>query len=443
MVTGYTVPGNSNSLFWYPPYIRTFNPGKLRDTISKIADMRHDPHDDDDPVYRWVVLAAAVPILALVMGQLVNGLSVYFVPLETEFGWARGDIALINSIGLVGLGLGSIVMGFATDRIGTRRVALLGVAVTGIVCLIASRSSELWQLYILFFVAGVLGGGAISAPLIALVGSWFTRGAGLAIGIAAAAQALGQGGMPFSGALLIEALGWRDALATQGILTLVIGLPLVWFLRPAPAIAAGPVSLSHESPTGLPNAVLVGWISVAVVFCCTTMSVPLMHLVPLAQGSGLTAADAGGVLFFMLIVAIVGRTAFGQIADMIGALPAWIVASAWQTLLVFGFTMIEGTRDYYIYAAIYGFGYAGVMTCILVAVRNLAAPALRASSMGVVLAFGYMGHGLGGWQGGFFYDFTGDYTWTYANAAISGMINLAIVGALWWKITRGRRLAVA
>ncbi len=405
--------------------------------------MRHDPHNNGDPAYRWIVLAAAVPILALVMGQLVNGLSVYFVPLETEFGWARGDIALINSIGLVGLALGSIVMGFAADRIGTRRIALLGVAITGIVALIASRSSELWQLYTLFFVAGLLGGGAISAPLIALVGSWFTRGAGLAIGIAAAAQALGQGGMPFSGALMIEVLGWRDALAAQGILTLVIGLPLVWFLRPAPAMAAGSASLSHESPTGLPNAVLVGWISVAVMFCCTTMSVPLMHLVPLAQGSGLTAADAGGVLFFMLVVAIAGRTVFGHIADMIGALPAWMLASAWQTLLVFGFTMIEGERDFYIFAAIYGFGYAGVMTSLLVSVRHLAAPALLASSMGIVLAFGYLGHGLGGWQGGFFYDYTGDYTWTYANAAIAGLINLAIVGALWWTITRGRRPALA
>ena len=72
-----------------------------------------------------------------------------------------------------------------------------------------------------------------------------------------------------------------------------------------------------------------------------------------------------------------------------------------------------------------------------------AAPALRASSMGVVLAFGYMGHGLGGWQGGFFYDFTGDYTWTYANAVISGLINLLIVGTLWWTVTRGRRPALA
>ncbi|MCP4978984.1 MAG: hypothetical protein GY935_00650 [Gammaproteobacteria bacterium] len=81
------------------------------------------------------------------------------------------------------------------------------------------------------------------------------------------------------------------------------------------------------------------------------------------------------------------------------------------------------------------------MTAVLVAVRNLAAPARRTSSMGIVLAFGYMGHGLGGWQGGFFYDLTSTYT--YANAVISGLINLAIIGALWWTITRRGQLFVA
>lgn len=402
--------------------------------------MQNKPHNGADPAKRWWILAATVPILALVMGQLVNGLSVYFVPLETEFGWARGDIALINSLGLVGLALGSIVMGFAADRFGVRRIAFLGITVTGVAVIAASRASELWQLYTLFFIAGLLGGGAISAPLMALVGSWFTRGAGLAIGIAAAAQALGQGGMPFSGAFLIESLGWRSSLATQGILTLVIGLPLAWFLRPPPAAVSGSAQLSHESPTGLPNAVVVAWISVAVVFCCTTMSVPLMHLVPLAQESGLTSTDAGGVLFLMLVVAIAGRAAFGQIADMIGAIPAWILASGWQTLLVFGFTMMDGLRDFYLYAVLYGFGYAGVMTTILVTIRNYAAPARRASSMGIVLAFGYIGHGIGGWQGGFFYDLTNAYTWTYANAVASGIINLAIVGTLWWMISRRNQL---
>lgn len=40
----------------------------------------------------------------------------------------------------------------------------------------------------------MLGGGAIEAPLTALVGSWFTRDAGLAIDIVAVALAIEQGG---------------------------------------------------------------------------------------------------------------------------------------------------------------------------------------------------------------------------------------------------------
>jgi MFS family permease len=405
--------------------------------------MQNNLRKGGDPAYRWVILVATVPILALVMGQLVNGLSVYLAPLEAEFGWARGDIALINSLGLAGLAFGCILMGFAADRFGVRRIVFLGIAATGAATLAASQASELWELYLLFFLAGMLGGGAIVAPLMALVGSWFTRGAGLAIGIAAAAQAIGQGGMPFSGAFLIEFFGWRGSLATQGMLTLVVGLPLAWFLRSPPAAESGSARLSHESPTGLPNAVVVAWISFAIIFCCTTMAVPLMHLVPLAQESGLTATDASSVLFLMLLAAIAGRVAFGQIADMIGALPAWLLASGWQTLLVFGFTTMDGLREFYVYAVIYGFGYAGVMTSVLVTVRNFAAPARRASSMGIVLAFGFMGHGIGGWQGGIFYDLTGSYTWTYTNAVISGFINLVIICALWWAFTRRGQLSPA
>jgi hypothetical protein len=40
----------------------------------------------------------------------------------------------------------------------------------------------------------MLGGGAIAAPLTALVGSWFTRDVGLAIDIVAVALAIEQGG---------------------------------------------------------------------------------------------------------------------------------------------------------------------------------------------------------------------------------------------------------
>ena len=78
------------------------------------------------PVYRWVIVFTAATMLAIAMGQLVNGLSVFFIPLEQEFGWSRESIALINSAGLVGLAIGSMVMGAIADRISIRSISLFG-----------------------------------------------------------------------------------------------------------------------------------------------------------------------------------------------------------------------------------------------------------------------------------------------------------------------------
>jgi len=397
---------------------------------------------DASRAYRWTILVVSTLILMVTMGLLVNGLSIFFVPMGETEGWGRADIALINSIGLLGLALGCLVMGFAADRYGVRRIALMGIAVTGSSVCLASWATELWQFYLLFFIAGALGGGALAAPLMTLIGNWFVVGAGLAIGIASAGQAMGQGGMPFSGAFLIDALGWRGALFAQGLFILVVLFPLGFILRDIPT-ANKPEALPDQTPSGLPNTLIVIWMSVAVVFCCTTMSTPLMHLVPLIQGNGFSAPQAGGVFFLMLMVAIVGRVAFGKLTDIIGGIPTYLLASAWQTTLVFGFVFIERLDVMFIYAAIYGFGYAGVMTSIIVTTRNITAPAKRASSMGIVMAFGYVGHGVGGFQGGYFYDLTGAYDWTFANAALAGVINLIIVGSLWLTINRRPTAAMA
>jgi hypothetical protein len=58
--------------------------------------------------------------------------------------------------------------------------------------------------------------------------------------------------------------------------------------------------------------------------------------------------------------------------------------------------------------------------------------------MGIVLAFAWLGHGLGGYQGGLFHDLTGAYDVSFANAALAGVINLIIVGTLYFTIKRRR-----
>jgi MFS family permease len=391
------------------------------------------------PGYGWVIVGAVALLLAIAMGQLVNGLSVFFLPFEAEFGWARADIALINSIGLIGLAIGGVLMGSVADRAPIRLVALAGaIAVGGAVCL-AAAADQLWQFYGIFLVAGIFGAGLFT-PLIALVGGWFPAGAGLAIGIASAGQAVGQGGVPFIAAFLIEAFGWRGAFLALGAFSLVAMIPLALLVREPPRPAAGGTA-REEPPPPLPPLLVTAWLSAAVVLCCTCMAVPLMHLVPLIQGHHIAAPDASGVLLVMLVAAIFGRIAFGRLADMIGPIPAYLTASLWQTAAVFAFTGIEHLHHFYLFAPIYGFGYAGVMTALLVTARVLTPAKRRATLMGVVIGFAWLGHGLGGFQGGYFYDLTGHYTVSFANAALAGVLNLALVGALLLAVRRRRPLA--
>jgi len=172
------------------------------------------------------------------------------------------------------------------------------------------------------------------------------------------------------------------------------------------------------------------------------MSVPLIHLVPLIQGVCGVGAEAGGPLLLLLVTAIGGRIFFGRLADMIGPLRAWLAATAWQTALMLGFMLLGSIQEFWLFAPLYGFGYGGVMTGVLVSVRMLTPASRRASATGIVLAFAWFGHALGGWQGGFFFDLTGAYFWTFANAALFGLLNLAIVSMLYFTTRRSMAAAV-
>lgn len=388
-----------------------------------------------EPRFRWVIVLAAALLLAVAMGILVNGMSVFLVPLEVHFGWERADVAAINSFGLIGIALGGIAMGYLADNIATKTVCLIGAVAISLALILAARAQSLWQLYALFFAAGALGGGAFFAPIMALVGGWFRTGAGFAIGIASAGQALGQGMVPYGAGYLIETAGWQNALTYLGMIAAVTLIPLSFLMRDPPRVeaAAGGDTLEASAPS---SKLLLPALSIAVLGCCAGMAVPLMHLVPLIQTVSGVGAEAGGPLLLLLVAAIAGRIFFGRLADIIGPMRAWMAATAWQTTLMLGFVMLGSMQAFWYFVPLYGFGYGGVMTGVLVTVRALTPYSRRASATGIVLSFAWTGHAFGGWQGGLSFDLTGTYFWAFANATIFGLINLVIVGTLYLYMRR-------
>jgi MFS family permease len=383
--------------------------------------------------YGWVIVGVATICLALGFGTN-STVSVFMKPFEQEFGWLRADISMAFTLLTVGAAIGGIVWGGLSDRIGARKVGFFGAfAISG--GLIALRwQSDLWVLYLIYFLIGGLGFAPLFAPMVATAGLWFDRRKGFAIGIVTAGGAIGQGVVPYLTRFLITEVGWRDAALYLGVGYLLILLPLLLLLKPAPAAGHSANGIHHTDSNqwGVPYKISIAWLSVAGFFCCVCMAVPLVHLIPLGIDLGCSPQTAAGLLLSLMVAGVFGRLFFGWLADRTGGLPAYFLASLAQTSVVFWFTQTKDILVLFQLSVLFGFGFAGVMTCLLICAREAAPLRISGSAIAIVSTMAWVGMGLGSYQAGYFYDLTAAYLLPYGNAALAGIANLTVVGLLFW-----------
>ena len=98
------------------------------------------PESAPAPAYRWVIVIASAIMMAGSLGLILNGVSVFLVPLEQEFGWGRGPVSFINFAGLAGIAIGGIVMSRISEFIGIRRSVMLGAVAMGLSVMLASQA---------------------------------------------------------------------------------------------------------------------------------------------------------------------------------------------------------------------------------------------------------------------------------------------------------------
>jgi hypothetical protein len=104
---------------------------------------------------------------------------------------------------------------------------------------------------------------------------------------------------------------------------------------------------------------------------------------------------------------------------------------------VFWFTQTQSLSALYAILAIFGFGFAGVMTSLLICAREAAPLRITGFAIAIVSTTGWVGMGIGSYHGGYLFDVTGDYTLSYGAAAIAGLVNLSIVAGLaWFRLSR-------
>ena len=389
--------------------------------------------------YGWVMVFVVFVLSGLAFGSLAS-ISVFLKPVSLEFGWSRGQTSFAYTLASFASAAFGVMWGQLADKYGTKWFGTIGAICMSLTLVSLSSLDSIIQFYILYFLFGAFGCALLFSPLYANVGFWFRENPGLALGIAASGGAIGQAFIPHISGVLIESGGWEDAYIKLAIIYIIIAFPVSLLIKESPwRITARTEDESESRDFPLSEKEVVAWISFAVSFCCVCMSVPIMHLVPLLTDAGFTLEFATSVLMVLMICGAFGRIFGGILGDRIGALPGYILMSLGQTVFVVWFPHLSSPAGIYLLAAFFGFTYSGVMSSILVCTRMMVSAKYGARAMSLTSFFGWIGMGLGGFLGGYFFDVYGDYAWAFTFAGIMGLINLVILSQFWLRIRNAKK----
>jgi MFS family permease len=395
----------------------------------------------------WTAAFLTLGILSISYGApliVVVGLK----PIQDSLGTDRSVVALAGALVWIGTGLGGIMMGWLAERIGIRFTASIG-AVMMAAGLALSSTGSIWALFIGHGVlVGLVGNGAIYAPLVVYITRWFDRRRGSALALISSGQYIAGVVWPSVFERGIATYGWQTTMLAYAGVVIVAILPLtLLFLRPSPEPHAFH-ALSNDPRKGAlvlgmrPNLVL-GLICVAVFLCCIPMAVPNGHLVAFCTDLGISPTHGAAMLSVLLACAFLSRQFWGMLADRIGGLRAVMVGSACQAVAIGAFLLTQNEIGLFAVSAAFGLGFSGIIPSYVVAIRELFPSSEASWRVPTFFFLGMSGMAFGSWLAGALYDHFGFYAPAFAVGVFFNIANLVVVGFLVSRQSRTQRLVFA
>ena len=261
--------------------------------------------------------AAAIGVFVSFASLLVYTFGVLLKPLAEEFGWSRESVSAAFGIAAMTVAACSPPLGYLFDRVNPTRIIVPCLMVfAAAFASLSLLTSNLWHLYAVFFVLGVVGNGTAQMAYSRAVSSWFEVRRGTALAIVMSGGAVGAMVLPPAAELLIQAVGWRSACAVLGAMVVTVGVPIVARVirerpgeRGATAIVDG-VTVRE----GLTSRVF--WILVIVLFAQSiAQNGALTHMPALLTDRGVPASGAALALSAMGAASLFGRLVTGWLLD--------------------------------------------------------------------------------------------------------------------------------
>ena len=393
----------------------------------------------------WGAALAATAILSVSFGapQL---LVVALVPIAADLGAARAVPSLAASAAYLGAGLGGILMGWLAGRTSARLTGLLGGVMLGAGCALAA-GGEAWHLVLGYgLLVGLLGNGALYAPLMTHVSHWFDRRRGTALALVSSGQYVAGALWPSLFERAVAAFGWQRTMLGYGVLAAAVILPVAARLRPPPALPAPGSAAAGPAPgarvLGLPPDLALLLLAVASFLCCIPMAMPAAHLVAFCGDLGIAGQQGALMLSLLLTAAFLARQGWGWVADRIGGLNSVLAGNVCQTIGMAAFLATQEEAGLFLVAGLFGLGFSGIVPAYVLTVRALFPAAEAAWRVPCLLFLSLSGMAAGAWLAGWLYDRFGSYALAWQVGIATNLAALVILAGLALR-QGGRRAALA
>lgn len=405
--------------------------------------------------YPWIMCIVAMLVLTVSNGMTITGLTAFDASLLHDFGWSRGELKFRDMINLLLAGLLSPFVGALIDRVGVRKLMLVGSLLLAALYLAYAHIHSLMHVYLIHVgFAAVLVAAGLSVSVI-LVSQWFETNRGTALGIALVGSSLGGMFVPKLIIAILPHFGWRDSFMWMALIpTALFFIVLLLVRSPAQAglapfrsakqsqdsaagrairLAASYPDLSYRQALRTGTFWALAAIAVTTFYAIMALSAHLMlHM----QDLGFTPAKAGNGMVVLFGMGMVGKFLFGFLSDILNPKKVFISN---QLLMLAGAVLLASQNALWLWYGLFlvGLGWGGLYTCLQLQVVNAFGLSSAGKILGTITLMDATSAGLGIWLSAVMFDHFGNYDLAFDIIAV--FVFIAFLASL--LVREERRLA--
>ena len=372
----------------------------------------------------WLIIFIAFNCILFAFSGPAFSLPFIFRSVIEEFGWTREQATLLASVKYATGAVVAITVGTFIDFTGVKK-ALIAVTLCGGVALLSFLwTSNLVSYYAAGFFLGVAATGTIVAMKV-LLSRTYNAAQGLALGLALVGASGGAILAPVIVAALIEAYGWRIAIASMSLGIWVISLPLMKFGIREESFGGKPdgttVSVNRAADLSglkkLAKEVKFWMILLALAVAGMVDQAIIQHQnLYLELDLGIDPATVAWAVSFMGVAGMVGRVFMGWTFDRMSlkGISLGYLVIAVTCILALG---INGIVLLLVFMLLCGLGHAAVLLDSAVAAKHCYGVRHLGILLGIFTAAVNVGFAIGPWLMGRMFEIYGSYTpsfWLFA-----------------------------